>query len=226
VTTGSVLAPSAATATLFNVKHYLMLMTVLDPDTGAQRNAMATWNEKEWVITSQTVNLTYIGTQKIESKFFAWGTDGNTLYPMFRRPSNTLVKRLDTKQYGGNNPLMINDFRGIWISGQDRSVTQEGIVFQSAFNLSGIAIQENVAAPDLDTTSVPSIMTSGNIPGANLLIHGLGFAAPPPSWPVMASGTGGAPFINIQARLTTASPDFVLSHLVLGYTETQAFFGS
>src|SRR5208282_5512193 len=55
--------PSGAVATIFNIKHYMMLMTVTDPDTSALRNVMIAWNEKDWCILSQSPNLTFINTQ-------------------------------------------------------------------------------------------------------------------------------------------------------------------
>jgi hypothetical protein len=87
------ITPSAAVATIYNVKHYLNLMTIQDPDTGLTRNVMAMWNEKDWTIASQSVALTFIATQKIASKYYAYGTDANSIYPLFDTPSSTLAKR-------------------------------------------------------------------------------------------------------------------------------------
>ena len=56
------IVPTSAVATIFNIKHYLVLLTLLDPDTAQQRNVMVTWNEKDWTINSQSVNLTSIST--------------------------------------------------------------------------------------------------------------------------------------------------------------------
>jgi hypothetical protein len=211
------LSPTAAIATIFNIKHYLMLMTVDDPDTGSPRNVMATWNERDWFVTSQGVALTYIGTQKVESVYTAWGTDGQSLYPLFDTPSQTLAKRLDTKLYGGDQPLIIKQFLGLWMTGQDRSSPAAGITCNITFNISGLAGEPTPATPHTDMTSIPSLI-------APLVLTQPSFHAPYPFWPVFGTGTGGAPFMSIGARMTTTSPDFVLGHLVMGYTDTMAFY--
>jgi hypothetical protein len=216
--TAGALQPSSAIATIFNIKHYLMLMTAIDPDTNAPTNVMATWNEKEWVLTSQSVNLKYIGTQKVGSQYTAWGTDGASLYPLFNQPSTTLVKRLDTKLYGGQDIIMMKQFMGLWMSAQDQSSTLAGVACNFAFAISGLAIQPTPATPNTEMEPAPSLVT-------DLLYVQPSFQAPPPFWPMIASGTGGAPFNSIGARMTTTSPDWVLSHLGLGYTDYQGFYG-
>jgi hypothetical protein len=224
LTTGTTLAPTAAVATLFDVKHYMMLMSFLDPDTGLPVNKMVAWNEKDWCVTSQSVNLTYIGTQKVESKFTAWGTDGTKFYPLFQTPSATLSKRLITKAYGGDSPLMVKEYQGLWMSAQDQSSALAGVNCSVNFNISGLAIQSGPTVPQTVSQSVPNVVIGGSIPTTNLLYSQPVFTAPPPAWPVFGTGSGGAAFTALQAELTTASPDFILSHLVLGYTDVMAFF--
>lgn len=202
---GGAIAPSGASATIFNVKHDLMLMTIVDPDTGAARNVMTTWNEKSWTITSQSPNLTYIGPQKVKSVFTAWGTDGSSLYPLFQQPSSGLVKRLDTKIYGADSLHLVKDLYSLHVSAQDLSSGQVGVVGSVAFNVSGPA-QQAVGFP-----SVPSSVYS------NVLIGSLSLSAPPPAWPVWTSGTNGLPFNLIGMRMRSTSPDFVLGDLILGW---------
>ena len=203
--TGGAVAPSGATATLFDVKHDLMLMTIVDPDTGLSRNVMATWNEKTWTITSQSVNLVYIGPQKVKSVFTAWGTDGTKLYPLFQQPSVTLVKRLDTKVYGVDSLFLIKDLYSLHVTAQDLSSGQSGVAASVTFNISGPAQQ----APNFNST--PSGVY------ASVPIGTLNFAAPSPAWPVWTSGTKGLPFNLIGMRLESTSPDFVLGFVALGY---------
>ena len=202
---GGAVAPSGATATLFDVKHDLMLMTIIDPDTGLARNVMATWNEKTWTITSQTVNLLYIGPQKVRSVFTAWGTDGTKLYPLFQQPSATLVKRLDTKVYGVDSLFLIKDLYSLHVTAQDLSAGQTGVAASVTFNTSGPAQQ----APNFN--SAPS----GGY--ASVPIGTLNFAAPSPAWSVWTSGTKGLPFNLVGMRLQSTSPDFVLGFVALGY---------
>lgn len=203
--TGGAVAPSGATATLFDVKHDLMLMTIVDPDTGLSRNVMATWNEKTWTITSQTVNLLYIGPQKVKSVFTAWGTDGTKLYPLFQQPSAALVKRLDTKVYGVDSLFLIKDLYSLHVTAQDLSSGQSGVAASVTFNTSGPAQQA------LNFNSTPSGAY------ASVPIGTLNFAAPSPAWPVWTSGTKGLPFNLIGMRLESTSSDFVLGFVALGY---------
>lgn len=218
------LTPTAAVATLFNIKHYLLLMTMKDPDTGLPVNKMITWNEKEWVITSQTVALNYIGTQKVSSKFQAWGTDGSHLYPLFDQPSPFLTKRLNTKLYGGDNPLMIKDVVGMWLTAQDQSAGLAGVNIGTTFNVTGLAIQTTPVTPNVPMESVPNFDTGGSAAGIQVFYGTPNFQAPPPFWPLWATGGGGAPFVSLGLRMTTTSPDFILGHLMIGYTETAAYF--
>lgn len=199
------LTPTSATATIFDVKHYLCLMTIIDPDTGAARNVMATWNEKAWNITSQGVALNYLGTQKVSSKFTAWGTDGTSLYPLFQKPSSSLIKRLDTKIYGADTPFFIKDLWSLHVVAQDLSDNDAGVAGTVTFNMSGPATQQ----PGFNSA------LSGVYDSVTLGV--LGFAAPSPAWPTWTSGTQGLPFNLLGMRLSSMSPDFVLGNLVLGW---------
>ena len=207
------ITPSAAVATIFQVKHYLLLMTVRDPDTGTYRNVMVTWNEETWSITSQTVPLVYITSQKIESKFIAWGTDGQRLYRLFQQPSATLVKRLDTKLFGSPTNYMVKELFGIYLTCNDQTGT--GITIDLAADVSGLAIQP--ADPGFE--NVPSGVT-GNF----TLQFPVTFAPDPTNnfWPTWGSGTGGGSFVNIGLRLTTTSPDFVIGNLLISYRDEAA----
>lgn len=205
------LLPSSAVATLFNIKHYLMLMTFIDPDTVLPVNKMVTWNERDWVITSQTLDLTYIGQQKVSSKLYAWGTDGAALYPLFNRPSSTLAKRLDTKYYGAPQSYMVKQMDSLYVVVQDKSGA--GVNITASYVVSGITAQERnfeqtqngIAVTDADlqpTLSAPIVA--------------------PPYWSVFGALIGDFPFSHVGARLTTTSPDFVLGNLIFSYADLQA----
>ena len=203
------LTPSGAIATLFDVKHYFNLMTITDPDTELPRNVMVTWNESEWSITSQSAALTYIGTQKIESKFYAWGTDGTKLYPLFAAPSATLEKRLDLKQYGTDAMFLQKELLAFYMQAQDNLGT--GIDMSVDFSISGLAVQ------DPENPTVASGLYS------NLLLQPVAFSATPPAWPLWGTGATGD-FITVSTRLTTTSPDFSIGNLVIGWKNGPAFY--
>jgi hypothetical protein len=210
-TTG--LTPTSAVATLFDVKHYLLLATVTDPDTGIPRNVMLTWNEKEWTITSQTVSLTFINSQKRGSKLYAWGTNGSTIYPLFATPSTTLVKRLDTKMYGGGpNGFVIKDMTYQFMQAQDKSANAAGVTCAVTLVASGMTPQPN----DPELTTVPNISLAGPF------YYNGTFAAPSPYWPSFGTRTTGVSFFTIGARLTTTSPDFILADWRFAYQDVGA----
>lgn len=203
--TADAVLPSAATATLFDIKHYLCLMTIQDPDTKQYRNAMVTWNEKEWIVTSQSVTLTYIGSQKISSKFYAWGTNGTNLYPLFNAPSTSLTKRFDTKQYGADSSFLVKDLMFTSMTAQDLSSGAAGVQGSMSYVASGLAVQ----------AAGYGAVQSGV--AQNSLISSINFSSPNPYWGTWWAGTVGLSFVYAGARFTTNSPDFVLANLVLGY---------
>ena len=222
--------PSGAIAHIHEVKHYFMLFTILDPDTGAQRKVMATWNEKEWTVTSQTVNLIYIGPQKVESKFTAWGTDGTSLYPLFQVPSATLVKRLDLKHYGIDATFVIKDLYGVWVAAQDFSANVQGIALQTVLAVSGLASQnpafQSVASGTYSGAEVlygqPTWPSQTAALAQGFASGPAGGAAPPPFYPLWAAGSPGVPFMTVGLRLSSTSPDFSINHILIGYVPQAA----
>jgi hypothetical protein len=214
------ITPSSAVATIFSVKHYLMLMTIADPDTGALRNVMITWNEKDWVITSQTVSLQFIATKRNGSLFYAYGTDGSSIYPMFNAPSTTLQKRMDTKIYGADKMFMEKSLQGVWIQAQDNSVAGSGIIGTLSAALSGIggATSNGVPFPINDfSQTVPSGVSQP-------FVNQVALSSPYPYWNVWGTGVEGNGFMSMGIRFTSLSPDFTMANLVIGYTDQVAFF--
>jgi hypothetical protein len=207
------ITPCAAIATIFDIKHYLLLMTVMDPDTQALRNVMVTWNEKDWVVTSQTVSLEFIATLKQGSLYAAYGTDGNSIYPMFNMPSSSLSKRIETKFYGGDKVFIEKAGQAIWLQGQDNSVGEVGISGSLEAVISGIG----GAFINEQSVTVPAGVSSP-------FLNPVAFTSPYPYWNVWATSIQGNAFFTLGIRFTTQSPDFTLSNLLIGYTEAVAFF--
>ena len=213
--------PSSAVAMIFNVKFYLNLMTMLDPETKAARNVMLAWNEKDWFIASQSVSFTFIAAQKVRSEYVAWGTDGAKLYPLFAQPSANLPKRLWTKIYGGDSMFIQKEALYLWLQAQDQSASSAGV--------GGVV-----------TSSVSTIgpLIGGAAPGA---FGGPPFAAgeyttvldqpeylSPASasaWNIWGTGLGGVNFNSMGLRFVTNSPDFILGNLVIGYRNVVAYSG-
>ncbi len=91
--------PSAAKATIFGKKCWMVLINVVDPITGQQGGKLFLWNGKIWWAATQSVPLTFIQHQEINSVITAWGTDGTSLYKLFQTPSSALKKVAQSKMW-------------------------------------------------------------------------------------------------------------------------------
>jgi len=195
-TTGA-LTPSSAVANIFSKKVYFTLMTFKDPFTQATVNKMIGWDEKNWFIASQSANLTYIGSQEINSNLHAWGTDGISLYPLFNTPSTKITKKISTKLYGVNEPVVKEQAYALAIQAQDVSEAQSGITFDAA-------IDTNYQSPDTGQYSYD--------------LTPISFSANIPTYPMYVTNSlEGVYGMNIGATITSTSPDFTLNFLGLGY---------
>lgn len=88
---------SAAKATIFNRKCYMVLCPIVNPYTGDTENKLLMFNNKKWFASGQDVDLVYIAGQEINSVLTAWGTDGTSLYPLFQQPSSQFTKTVQSK---------------------------------------------------------------------------------------------------------------------------------
>ena len=204
--------PSAAVTNLFTIPVYFMLMTGIDPNTFRQRNFLIGWDEKNWIAASQSTDLIFIATQEQNSVMTAWGTDGNTLTPLFTSPSAAITKTLVTKLYGGEREMIERNTRTMYYRATDLSVAQQGVSFNAVLEGTGHNTQIGVYPP------APPEYTAQNPTNPN-------FLAPPgtaPTWGGQASNTPGT---AIGATVTSTSPDFELSGLSIAYEETAIQFG-
>lgn len=196
--TAGALTPTAAVANVFSRRIFCMLMTLKDPFTQAKVNKMVCWDEKDWFIASQTPNLTFIGTQEISSNLAAWGTDGNSLYPLFNKPS-TLQKKISTKLYGIQSAVIKEQAYAFAIMAQDLSATQSGVSFN-------VNIDTNFESPDTGVFSYA--------------IAPIAFQAPIPTYPLyVTSAVEDVYAMNIGATLTTNSTDLTINFMALGYVD-------
>jgi len=202
--------PSSAIGTFFNNTYYLNLITITDPDLGGKRNVMVLWNEKEWVIASQSETINIIGSQKVGSQYFVWGSDGKDLHPMFVQPSSALAKRFDTKIYGADSMFIQKSAQATWLQAIDNSPNLSGISGTFILNVAGIG----------DQNGVHSQLQGGLF---NTMLEQPNFAAP--SWSLWGSSMDGIVCTGLGLRFTSNSPDFTIGNLVIGYTPVLAYFG-
>ncbi len=208
--------PSGAVATIFDIKHYMMLMTIRDPDTFVVRNVMIAWNEKDWCILSQSPALTFIGTQPVGTTFNAWGTDGSKLYPLFSTPSTNITKRLDTKLYGNEKPFVIKQLMGVWMTASDVSTGATGISGTLTAFISG-SPNYNSNPNALYNTIPNQLYTNFNLQPS--------FQSPTPYFQTWGSGLqSNVPFTVGGVRFSSTSLDFVIANWMLGYVDKSAIF--
>lgn len=196
---GAVL-PSAAVANIFSQKISLLLITIQDPVTFANRNVMLGWDEHNWSLLSQSSTLTYIATQVVNSNLIAYGTDGTNLFPMFATPSMTLNKRLVTKLYGSESQILVKEADMVVIQAQDLSSAQAGITFQTA--------------------------TIDNENGSYDLPNQVTFKAPRGTNTMYSAKAAEVPGCNVGMTLISNSPDFEINYLGVGHRNTSGIYGS
>jgi hypothetical protein len=109
---------SAAKATIFGKRVWMVLATIIDPVFLTQQNKILMYNGQRWWASLQDVALTFIGGQEINSVYTAWGTDGTHLYPLFNTPSVNFAKTAQSKLWddpGGIESTKANSlFWSVW----------------------------------------------------------------------------------------------------------------
>lgn len=204
--------PSSAVADIYTKRCYLMLMTVVSPFTFANRTVMVAFDEQGWFVASQSVTLKYIGTQMVDSVMSAWGTDGNSLFPLFAAPSTALTKILSTKQFGGPEDWMGKNPLALWLRLQDKSAGQSGVALSPIVDVAGVAQQAGAGPTPLASTSVGFLISPNvTIPQGTMPL--IGVPCPP------------VPGTAIGLTITSTSQDFLLSSISMGYEDVGAIYG-
>lgn len=193
--TPSALTPTSAAVNIYGGKYFLLLLTILDQLTLTPLNKMLVWDEQEWFLASQGVNLIFICTQEIDSDLMAWGSDGNSLYPLFKTPSSTLTKSISTKLFGGNQPFLAKQVFSVLIQGENY------LTFGQPVSLTLDLITETNKYPIGPTPFTFSVVTNLQIP-----------------WPMAMTGDIYASGIFLGLTVTTTQADMVLNYLGITYT--------
>lgn len=89
--------PSSAVASIFGIQVYMILYPVIDQYTGEQVKKLLMWDGQHWWTAQQSVTLTYIASQEINSILTSWGTNGTSIYPLLQTPSNNFTKVVQSK---------------------------------------------------------------------------------------------------------------------------------
>lgn len=110
---------SAAKATIFGKRVWMVLATIIDPVSGSQVNKLLMVRDRKiWWASQQSVPLIFIQGQEIGSVYTAWGTDGHHLYPLFQSPSANFTKTAQSKLWfdpgGYENVKAASRFWSVW----------------------------------------------------------------------------------------------------------------
>ena len=207
--------PSAAKAIVFSKRIWCLLLPVIDAVTGQQVNKLFCWDGKKWWSTQQSVALTYIQHQEINSVLTAYGTDGTSLYPLFAVPSANFTKTLQSKLYSKPGGWM-------YAKSTDRfwGVAQ---YFSNVSTELGISIDNEIASNSNPIAIGPNVLVWYNSSQAN--IAWLNNVNVPIEWSSSGSPTSGfVVFPPIQTAqngvllgftVTTTCPDVAILGLSL-----------
>lgn len=233
--------PSAAVADIFNVRCYLFLATIVDPFTGFTRPIMVGWDGKQFFLASQSKALTYIATQETDSDPVAYGTDGNSIFKLFATPSIKNNKVIQSKLWAGDGFIIKKQVLQFYYQIEDKSgdeyqvfgvlenecgqsqpflISSEG-TFQWINNQSGIFGWENSNGEILTEDLLPILTEDGH----PLLTEG---SAGPGEffWKANNCSIGGfeQQFYGqlLGFTMRSASKDFMLTNLVIGYKNFHA----
>jgi hypothetical protein len=99
---------SAANATVFGKRIWMVLNQIIDPVTLATVNRLFCWDGKKWFATHQDHALTFIQHQEINSVFIAYGTDGTTIWPLFQSPSSGFTKVVQSRLWDAPGGYLFN----------------------------------------------------------------------------------------------------------------------
>lgn len=121
------IVPSSANAVLYGINVYMMLLPIIDPLDGTQRNALMMWDGNRWWTANQIRNMRYIASQEVDSVLGAFFTDGSSIYPMFQRPSFNLTKAVQSKWFSTPTYIMVKEIQRV--SGLLRSLEGFNAVF-------------------------------------------------------------------------------------------------
>lgn len=202
--------PSAAFATVFGIKIYMILITCIDPFTGQPSPKLLCWDSKKWFIASQAVNFTFIGSQEVSSQLTAWGTNGNKIYPMFISPSSTLTKKGQTKQWNGDSYIIDKQILGLYLQAFDN--TSSG--FTLAFTVDTDVATSAVITINSQRDIVFVNDSGGVLQFVNSLNSSINFAVEGAS----IAGTDASNYGKVAgASFTSTSDDFTIVDISLLY---------
>lgn len=197
----SVILPTQCPAHIFGKKWMLFNANLVDV-WGVKRTLLLCWSgpgEGKWVIASQRLNLTHIGSYEQNSVIVPYGTDGQSLYQLFAQPDPSLQKRLTTKLYSGTDlAVVIKSWKRLYLEYMDMYRGAQGVFWTGTLQTHGGGIQNGTE--DISFSLEPS--------GYDIV-------------PCPVAGQG----INAGVDLISYSPDFTVARLSLTF-DPRTLFGA
>jgi hypothetical protein len=161
--------PTAAVATIFGIRVYMLLFTTTDPYTNTLRNILAMWDGQKWFVGSQVATLKFVSPEEIDSLLNAWGTDGTHLYLLFQTATASLTKVFQTKLNARSGVHFFQQVNRGYLVVENNSATA------ATFNISVDTEKGNGAPVAVTASQTLTFVGAGGVPiqftglgGANL----------------------------------------------------------
>lgn len=176
------LVPSAAKAIIFGKKVWMVLIPIIDPVSGQQVNKLFMWEGKKWWASGQSVTLNFVAHLEINSVITAYGTDGNSIYPLFNTPSIALKKTAQSKFWTTTELELTQTTTRVWGAvnyySADSTTIELSIDNESASNVSPTDLTPTTVTWTTISGAVMTWMTAG---GATMIWTANGLAILPPT---------------------------------------------
>lgn len=209
--------PSAAVATLYGIRVFMVTLRTIDPTTRETRTLLCLYDGKKWTIGSQDPAPVLVAPQILDSELTAYGSDGTDVRSLFTVPSSTLEKRLVSKLWGGEYGFVMQ-------KQVLRFYTQVEALNDAAANLQAVIDTDNGRQWPVTEESTQTL-TFVNSLGETLQFQNSAFAdlyfqSKAAIQMVNAEGSG----LLLGFTLTSTSPDYVLERAAIGYKNLTALY--
>lgn len=149
--------PSACKTIIYGKRVWCLLMPTLNTITGASSNMFMMYSQEaqsagKWWLAHQSVNITYVQHEEIQSLISGYGTDGTRIYKVFNTPSVSLSKSFQTKlKFSREGYLTILAASRLW-----------GLA--EIFNIASASLSvgvDNESSSTTTTVALPGVATTG-----------------------------------------------------------------
>jgi hypothetical protein len=145
---------SAAVATIYGKRVWMMLANVIDQVSGAAVNKLLMWDRQKWWTSQQDVTLNFIASQEINSLLTAYGTDGNIITPLFQSPTIGFTKTAQSRLWSRPHYAVGKVTSRLWGLAQYYNTTSPDLT---------ISIDQENVASSYTLTMPPTLDASGDI---------------------------------------------------------------